>query len=166
HKTAQVSPLPLPTSCVMAEVIVSGTRPGTAASGDGLPEVRLELRHGSNPPMTFFVGDTAFLIGSAPGCDLRLPGAEVPPVLCLLARRAGSVALRKLASAAPLHVNGKPVSAAPLTDGDRIAIGPFELTAHVQVSELRAPRFQPVPDDSELDPAREELRQQVLYFQE
>src|SRR5262249_38289413 len=48
-----------------------------------LPEVRIELHRGGHPPVLFQVPEAGFLIGSVPGCDLRLPGTNLPPVICL-----------------------------------------------------------------------------------
>src|SRR5262249_13363761 len=39
-----------------------------------LPAVSLELRTGSALPTTHEVHDVGFLVGTVPGCDLRLPG--------------------------------------------------------------------------------------------
>src|SRR5947207_7868211 len=98
-----------------------------------LPEVRLEMRHGSAPPASFEMFDGGFLIGTAPGCDVRLPAADLPPVLCLITRTAGGVGLRKLVPTAPVLVNGKPMNLGVLADGDRLGIGPVELSVIVQI---------------------------------
>ena len=37
-----------------------------------------------------------------PGCDLRLPGTNLPPVVCLIARQPDGVRLRKLAPTLPI----------------------------------------------------------------
>ncbi|MFO0925644.1 MAG: hypothetical protein U0736_01225 [Gemmataceae bacterium] len=50
--------------------------------------VRLEVRMGGARPAVYEVGDGGFLIGSVPGCDLRVPGTGLPPVICLIARHA------------------------------------------------------------------------------
>src|SRR5713101_7033339 len=98
-----------------------------------LPEVRLEMRHGSAPPVSFEMFDGGFLIGTAPGCDVRLPSADLPPVLCLITRTSGGVGIRKLVPTAPLNVNGKPVSLGFLVDGDQIRIGAMELSVKVVI---------------------------------
>jgi chromosome segregation ATPase len=98
-----------------------------------LPEVRLELRHGTAPPASFEMFDGGFLIGTAPGCDVRLPSADLPPVLCLITRTPGGVGIRKLVPTAPLQVNNKPVSQGFLADGDRLRIGAVELSVNVDV---------------------------------
>src|SRR5262245_40590041 len=75
----------------------------------GPPPVRIEVRNGTSRPIIFDVSGEEFLIGSVPGCDLRLPGTNLPPVVCLIARQIDGVRLRKLAPTLPILVNGQPV---------------------------------------------------------
>jgi hypothetical protein len=96
-----------------------------------LPAVSLELRHGSARPTTHEITDVGFLIGTVPGCDLRLPGANLPSVLCLIARHSAGATLRKLAPMQPVLVNDNPVATSALTDGDRITLGPVQLVVHL-----------------------------------
>jgi chromosome segregation ATPase len=91
------------------------------------------MRHGSAPPNSFEMFDSGFLIGTAPGCDIRLPSADLPPVLCLITRTTGGVGIRKLVPTAPLLVNGKPISVGHLADGDRVGIGAMELSVKVEI---------------------------------
>src|SRR6266851_8277863 len=113
----------------MADSSPSSPRPPTSeATSLPLPEVRLEMRHGSAPPASFEMFDGGFLIGTTPGCDVRLPAADLPPVLCLITRTTGGVGLRKLVPTAPVQVNDKPVSQGFLGDGDCIRIGAVELS--------------------------------------
>src|SRR5579864_9482347 len=95
--------------------------------------VRLEVRIGRTPegsrPAVYEVGDGGFLIGSVPGCDLRLPGANLPPVLCLIGRHAAGASLRKLAPVQSLAVNGRAVTSTDLHTGDKISLGMIEITA-------------------------------------
>jgi chromosome segregation ATPase len=135
--------------------------------------VRLELRHGSAPPVVYDVASVSFLVGTVPGCDLRLPGAALPAVGCLLTRRPDGVELRKLAPIGALLVNGRPASTQRLDDGDRITLGAVEL--HVLVTNparLVAVRLAPFPlaDDGEaeqeersrqLDAVEKELRERA-----
>ena len=72
--------------------------------------VRLELRPGSSRPLLHEVSDSGFLIGSVPGCDLRLPGADLPPVICLIARHAEGAALRRLVATCSIQINARPAS--------------------------------------------------------
>jgi chromosome segregation ATPase len=117
-----------------------------------LPEVRMEIRHGSAPPASFEMIDSGFLIGTAPGCDIRLPSSDLPPVLCLITRTTGGVGIRKMVPTAPLLVNGKPVSMGILTHGDRIGIGGVELSVNVEVS-LKLKKLREKNGDSLFPPA-------------
>src|SRR5438046_1426055 len=76
--------------------------------------------------------DAGSLVGSVPGCDLRLPGAALPPVLCLIVRRPDGVVLRKLAPAQPVLINGRTATMATLAPGDRITLGAVDLIAHIE----------------------------------
>ena len=122
--------------------------PSTLAAppASSLPVVRLEVRAGANRPTLYEVGDGGFLIGSVPGCDLRLPGANLPPVLCLIARQAGGASLRKLAPVQPLTLNGRAVNSTYLNPGDKIALGDIEIVVRftpVTVSTAAAPAQDP-----------------------
>src|SRR5438132_14179600 len=59
----------------------SQQRPHPAA-----PPVRVEVRHGAAPPVGFDVLGDEFVVGSVPGCDLRIPGANLPPKVCIIQR--------------------------------------------------------------------------------
>jgi chromosome segregation ATPase len=64
-------------------------------------------------------------VGSAPGCTLRLRGAGVSPLHCLILRGPGGTIVRCRSSRTLL--NGAPFDDAPLRPGDRLQIGPVEL---------------------------------------
>ena len=106
--------------------------------------VRLEVRVGGSRPSVYEVGDGGFLVGGVPGCDLRLPGANLPPVLCLIARQPGGASLRKLAPVQPITLNGRPVSSTYLSDGDRVNVGVAELVVSIAASEQTAPPPSPL----------------------
>src|SRR5919204_6119312 len=121
------------------EVTESAASTGPAATmaqhpfpSDAAPDVRLELRAGSARPVTYDVYGGEFLIGSVAGCDLRVPGAHLPPVLAVITRHPDAVRLRKLAPTAPLLLNGQPVHHAELHDGDAIGLG--DVTIGVRVA--------------------------------
>jgi len=149
----------------MAEV--SATPLLADAAGTHLPEVRFEARHGAARPSTHAITDAAFLIGTVPGCDLRLPGASLPPVLCLIARQPHGVVLRRVAPTFPVLVNGKPAAFAELSDGDRVSLGAVELVFKVDVRQaVRAPRSSPVAEpptvpSHSLDEERRHLEEQT-----
>lgn len=114
--------------------------------------VRLEVRLGAAPPAVYEVGDGGFLIGSVPGCDLRLPGPNLPPVVCLIARHATGASLRKLAPVLPIAVNGRPVSSTYLDDGNKLSVGPVELVVRITPSE-----DEPALDEAELNERQRQL---------
>src|SRR5437868_15549927 len=113
----------------------SASRPSSPAPAS----VRLEVRAGTARPTVYEVGDGGFLVGSVPGCDLRLPGTNLAPVICLVARQPGGASLRKLAPVQPVAVNGKAVSAAYLANGDRISVGVAEIVVAIQATAAPAP---------------------------
>ncbi len=152
----------------MAQPSPSSPVPAAAVSADGLPAVRLLLKHGSAPAIAHEVASISFLVGTVPGCDLRLPGAALPAVSCLITRRPDGVELRKLAPIGALLVNGHPAGSQRLNDGDRITLGTVELL--VQVTEAPIPptpirepvvRLAPIVVDTanraELDDTRQQL---------
>lgn len=133
-----------------------------------LPLVRLEVRPSTGRPTTYEVGDGGFLVGSVPGCDLRLPGINLPPVICLVARHAGGASLRKLAPVQAIQVNGKSASATYLIDGDRIRVGSVEMVVSIAAppivpgATLAAPVATLLPDHlvRDLEARERRLREQ------
>ena len=130
-----------------------------------LPDVQLDVRQGTARGASYALSEVDFLIGSVPGCDLRVP-AESPAVLCLLARHPGGVSLRKLAATQTILVNHVNVSHAELADGDIVRVGKLEFHIHI----TDAAQFD--PSSLELRTAQRELqakalqlRDQVMRFQ-
>jgi hypothetical protein len=95
-----------------------------------LPGVRLEIRGAGTRAASYEMTNVDFLIGSVPGCDLRVSGPE-PRVLCILARQPGGVTLRKLTPTQPLLLNGRPVTSTPLVHGDRVSVAGVDLLLHI-----------------------------------
>jgi chromosome segregation ATPase len=140
---------------------------------DLLPAVQLEVRQGGARAASYALSDVDFLIGSVPGCDLRVgevssltpspsPGGrgENGAVLCLLARHPDGVSLRRLAMAQSILVNGRNVSHVDLTDGDRIQIGALEI--HVRVTPARTA----TGGSPELETSQRAFQNQVQQFRE
>jgi chromosome segregation ATPase len=121
--------------------------------------VRIELRQGQNRPLLYELAEADFLIGSVAGCDLRLPGSDLPPVIALVARRSEGVAFRRLVHSLPIFLNGRNQSAAFLNDGDRVTIGPTELWFRIEAPTARG------PTPASLDARARELdeRQRLLH---
>src|SRR5687767_9575660 len=99
-----------------------------------LPEVHLEVRQGAGRNARYALDHVDFLIGAVPGCDLRVPGADLPPVICLIVRQPGGAKLRKLAPTQLLLVNGETATNAELADGDRITLGAIDIFVHIQAA--------------------------------
>lgn len=125
---------------------------------DALPAVTLTVRHGSARPATYALDGVDFLLGSVPGCDLRV-ASDGPMLLCLIARHPSGVTLRKLTPTPALLVNGQSVSQRDLADGDRIQIGPVDIALAV------GPLSSDLASPYELQAAAAQLRQKLLLFQ-
>ncbi len=118
----------------------------------------LEILHGRTRFPHRPVHGARFLIGADPVCDLRLGGVDTPPLHSLLTLKGDEICLEAISTEPQLLVNDEPVAVTLLNDGDRIAIGSFELLAHVNrggaivaVDIPRAPNLAAATD--ELDPA-------------
>ncbi len=134
----------------------------TASSADwaeALPAVTLEVRQGAARSASYALDAVDFLIGSVPGCDLRL-AADAPGVLCLFARHPAGAVLRKLAPTQSILVNGQAASVRELVDGDRVQIGPVEI--HVRITPARPLQ----PASADLDQAKADLAEHVQQFRE
>jgi hypothetical protein len=135
--------------------MASLTQTGSSAdSMDFLPAVQVEVRHGARSA-TYTLDGIDFLVGSVPGCDLRV-AAEASAVLCLFARHPGGLSLRKLAPTQTVLVNGQSVAQCELADGDCVQIGPIEF--RLQIGAVRQP--------ANLDQARAEFQERVEQFRE
>jgi hypothetical protein len=99
--------------------------------------VRLEVTAASRST-TFDVVEVGFLIGSVPGCDLRLAGADLPPLICLIALSADGASLRKLTPTQAVLVNGRPVNSCALANGDRISLRGLEVVVHIEAAPSKA----------------------------
>lgn len=139
------------------------------------PEVRLEVRQGAGRPTAYTVGDNGFLVGTVPGCDLRVPGAELPAVLALVTRRPEGACLRKLSPTAPLQLNGKAVSSALLSGGDRVTVGSLEILVNIQMvsptllssSQEGGKGVAPSAEIlAQVEAARQQLHQQMMAFRQ
>jgi chromosome segregation ATPase len=74
-------------------------------------------------------------VGRAPYCDIRLDGAEVSSIHCILANQAQLLYVRTLPGAMAVCVNDEPVFEAELHDGDLLAIGAFCFQVRLQKAE-------------------------------
>jgi chromosome segregation ATPase len=112
-----------------------------ASSPSAVVHVEVHLRPGQSAgrdasrPAVYEVGDGGFLVGSVPGCDLRLAGTNLAPVLCLISRQPAGASLRKLAPVQPIAVNGRTVASTYLSNGDRITLGAAELIVRIDLAD-------------------------------
>lgn len=128
--------------------------------GPAAPPVRVEVRHGAAPPVGLDVTGDEFIVGSVPGCDLRVPGANLPPQVCAIRRGPDGVRLKKLAQALPILLNGSPLppaGQAVLRHGDVISIGAVDLHVSIAFSVPEpVPMTYPAPAEPKPDPRHEE----------
>lgn len=113
------------------------------------PSVRLELRNGNGRPTVYHVAGSEFLIGSVAGCDLKLSGANLPALVCVLSRQSDGVVVRKLAPTLPLLHNGETFTTKPLESGDLLSLGPMTILVAIEATLPAARptevRFEPIP---------------------
>jgi chromosome segregation ATPase len=136
-------------------------------ASDPLPNVSLEVRQAGGRPAPYALGQLAFLVGTVPGCDLRLSGADLPALVCLLCPHPGGVALRKLGIGPPLFVNGLPTNPTQLADGDRLTIGFTDIVVRIRQPSV-APTAPAAPDMTriQLHEAVAQFRAQLLNFEQ
>lgn len=141
------------------------TRNSTRSHSSGLP-VRIEVRQGSARPITYEVTGDEFLIGSVPGCDLRLPGTNLPPNVCLIRRTNQEVWLRKLAPAMPILINGSGMPSSGqirLNHGDIVSVGAVDLGLIITAAS-ETPEELPYAADAPAEPVMTDReRQQQLW---
>jgi hypothetical protein len=131
--TAMMAPLPTPSP---------------ADEGPELPRVRLEVRAPSGRAVTYEMGGGDFLVGGSSSCDLRLPAANLPPVVCQISRSTSGVRIRRLTPIIAVSLNGLalPANAAtPVNSGDVLSLGEIEITlAMPQAQAVIVPNFVPL----------------------
>lgn len=101
------------------------------SAGRRKPNVWLEIRRGSARQRMRPVAGPVYLIGAAPDCDLVLADPQFPAVHAYLLIGEGRVSLRRLADGPEITVDGRPVEAVELLNGDRLRTGPYEFHLHV-----------------------------------
>jgi hypothetical protein len=103
------------------------------------------------------------LVGAAPGCSVRLNGADISPFAFSLVLTSKGLwvvdLLPQVGSSrhAPLTVNGEPVRFARLDPGDVLRMGAFTVTADIRPAVVVARPGAPAPTDL---PALDRLRRE------
>ncbi len=108
---------------------------------------RLEIRLGSGRVVSYPMAAEEFLIGGAAGCDLRLSGSNVPPVVCQFTQSDDGLRVRKLAPNATVLLNDKPLNGSTpsfVRHGDRISAGPAEIVVQMPNGTYLYPRLVPL----------------------
>jgi hypothetical protein len=127
-----------------------------ADAGPHLPEVRLDVRVGSGRAVGYDLTRGEFLVGGADGCDLKLLGSNLPPVVCQLVRDSEGVSLVRLAPVFPILVNGAPFTGhgrARLQGGDRVTVGSADVLVSVSGRGHVRPTFHPISRAQTAKPA-------------
>jgi chromosome segregation ATPase len=108
--------------------------PLPAAPEPDADAVALEVRLAHGRPRRYVLEGAEFSVGGDPGCDVRLAGADVPPVVCVVTRTADALYARRADAAFPVLWNERflPIDApARLGHGDRVAVGAIDITVHL-----------------------------------
>lgn len=108
---------------------------------------RLEIRLGSGRVVSYPIAAEEFLIGGAAGCDLRLSGSNVPPVVCQFTQTDDGLRVRKLAPNATVLLNDKPLNGSTpsfVRHGDRVSAGPAEIVVQMPNGTYLYPRLVPL----------------------
>lgn len=101
------------------------------SSSGSLPRVELEIVRGRAKNRRRRIEVPVFLIGSANDCDLVLADTEFPEVHTYVYVTPQGVSVRRLGEGPELTVDGCRVQNSPLRHGQRLAIGNYEFTVHV-----------------------------------
>jgi hypothetical protein len=99
-----------------------------------------------------------FLIGAGERCDLRLGGADMPPLHSILYVDGVDVWIDAIADGPELKVNGEATRSTHLADGDEIELGTFQLALRDTGAESPPPILQAFSaddfeDEPEIDPS-------------
>lgn len=130
--------------------------PHTPADADRPPEVRLDVRVGTGRAVGYDLTRGEFLVGGADGCDVRLPGSHLPPVIAQFGRTADGVFVRRLSPALPILLNGAPLAGSDpvwVHSSDRIAIGSADIVVNVNGRGHLRPTFHEVRAEAKQAPA-------------
>lgn len=100
-------------------------------------ELALRIRGGDYHGRVVRIRASQCTVGSAPDCTLRLSGAGIRPLHCIILRSDEGAAVRRWSP--DTQLNGRAFSDALLMPGDRLSVGPIDLE---------------VLDDADLSPSR------------
>jgi hypothetical protein len=109
----------------------SATEPPISLPARRHPRVLLEIRRGAVRHRLRPVTGPVYLIGASAECDLVLGDPQFPEIHAYLLVSDEEVLLRYLGIGPEITVDGRPVQAVQLLDGDRLRTGPFEFRLHI-----------------------------------
>ena len=112
---------------------------------------RLDVRLGTGRAIGYDFAGEEFLVGGAAGCDLRLAGANLPPVACQFRVTPTGVNVRRLTPSLPVLRNGVSLpgtEAVAVAEGDVVNVGPAEITVRIPPTAFFAPRLVRFDDDA------------------
>lgn len=98
------------------------------------PAIWLEITRGRVRHPMRHVNGPIFLIGSAPDCDLVVGDPAFPENYAYLLVHDNEVTIRRVADAPELLINDSAVERATVEDGDRLALGDFEMVLNIKRS--------------------------------
>jgi len=97
-----------------------------------LPKIVLEITRGRAKHKRRAVRSSAFLIGTAPDCDLVLGDPRFDPVYSYVFVSQRRVTIRQLGFGPALCVDGRPTPWATLSDLDWLQMGPYEFQVRIE----------------------------------
>jgi hypothetical protein len=103
-----------------------------AAARTELPKIVLQITRGRAQHLAREVRSTAFLIGTAPDCDLVLADPRFDPVHSYVYVTPDRVTIRQLGEGPALSIDGRPTPWAVLFDGDRLQMGSYEFQVRIE----------------------------------
>ena len=106
-------------------------------------DVKLVVKNGKNAGKELPVTGAKFVIGRAPGCQIRPGSEDVSPEHCTLLTQEGKLLVRDMNSATGTWVNGRKISGqVELKAGDELRVGPlqFEVRIVVEVGGKKKPK--------------------------
>lgn len=115
----------------------SAERAAPSLLGDVSGELVMRMTNGPQAGRIVRLSAAKCSIGSSPDCTLRLRGAGIEPVHCMIVRGARQTVVRRWSH--DTRVNDRHFDDVGLRDGDRLAVGPIEF----QVVKVPGPAGEP-----------------------
>lgn len=97
-----------------------------------LPRIVLEITRGRAKHKCREIRSRAFLIGTAPDCDLVLGDSRFDAVHSYVFVSPSSVTIRQLGWGPQLCIDGQPTAWASLADRDRLEMGPYAFQVRIE----------------------------------